>query len=153
MLQNEKGKPFLQCSYLSLTCEQGILQNHQPSGWVGTQLWSYVHQHCVDIREGNIKEPRMSTSKKTGKVRCQLRAIWCHGIFGLARVNQHPPVHHAGWMDGWMDDGWIDVWMMKTIFFGGCIHVSYPTTVVNYVLNIHSHAWTYLVTSKTYLPT
>jgi hypothetical protein len=91
----------------------------------------YVHQHCVDIREGNIEEDR------EGKVRCQLRTIWCHGMFGSARVNQQPPVHHAGWMD----DGWVDRCMddENKFLLGGCFHVSYPTTVVNYVLNIHMH--------------
>jgi hypothetical protein len=60
----------------------------------------YVHRHCVDIGEDNIEEDR------EGKVSTEM--IWCHGMFGLARVNQHPPVDHAGWMD----DGWIYVWMM-----------------------------------------
>jgi hypothetical protein len=95
-----KGQTLLQCRYLSLACEEGILQNRQPSGWVGTQLWSMY----IDI----VLTSMRITSKKTGKVRCQLRMIWCHGMFGLARVNQHPPVDHAGWMD----DGWIYVWMM-----------------------------------------
>jgi hypothetical protein len=44
-------------------------------------------------------------------------------------------------MDGWMNDEWMDRCMddENNFFFGGCIHVSYPTTVVNYVLNIRMH--------------
>jgi hypothetical protein len=29
-----------------------------------------------------------------------------HLTRGKATVNQQPPVHHAGWMDGWMNDVW-----------------------------------------------
>jgi hypothetical protein len=53
-----------------------------------------------------------------------------------------------GWMDGWMDG----VWTGNTLFH--CTPVPWLTTVVSYVLTIHTELLTLIPTKCiTYLPT
>jgi hypothetical protein len=67
--------------------------------WVG-EWWADCHWSCADYYV-ILPLPRNYT-------------FLLHLTRGKATVNQHPPVHHAGWMDGWMDE-----WIMcepKTFF-------------------------------------
>jgi hypothetical protein len=57
--------------------------------WVGGR-WADCHWSCADYYV-MLPPPRNYT-------------FLLHLTRGKATVNQHPPVHHAGWIDGWIDE-------------------------------------------------
>ncbi len=70
------------------------------------------------------------------------------GWFERTNTHQHAPYKMDGWMDGWMDG----VWTGNTLFH--CTPVPWLTTVVSYVLTIHTELLTLIPTKCiTYLPT
>jgi hypothetical protein len=149
-------KTLLQCRYLSLTCEQGILQNRQPSGWVGTQLWSYVHQHCVDIGEGNIEEDR-----EGGKVSIESDLVpWDVWVGESEPAPTSAPYRMDGW---WMErctndekqiSFWVDsmshiqLWWLTMYYTFTCINL--PSNKQDLPFDIVNTCIPYLLTYHTY---